>query len=156
MAEEPSYAVELVLGICEYLGATGAGLYDPAGYDPAYKGEVPVIVPQGFPATPRALIGVSWYGDVRSPEHRVARQLVQIKTRTPTRDPLAGLALVDGIRRRLHEQRYLQLGRVRVSRVRRESTSDLGRSPTDDAPEFTSAYSFQGLEWLLPAAAASP
>jgi hypothetical protein len=156
MAEEPSYAVELVLGLCDFLGRTGVGFYDPEGYPPSYDEDLPAIVPQSFPPTPRALIGVTLYGDVRSPEHPVARQLIQIKTRTPARDPLAGTALVDAIKRRLHERTYLQLGRVRLSRIRRESFAYLGPSPTDGAPEYTSAYSFQGLEWLLPAAPRIP
>jgi hypothetical protein len=148
---EPSYEAELVTGLALYLHAQGVAHFTEPETPNPHPDTVPTLYFGQFPAKPPLALALNWYADESEPRTNVTTSLVQLRFRIGDRHREM-LRIVGTVRSVLHERAYLDLGRVRASKVTQRSFADLGLdTSTPRLREFTLNYAFRGMRYLHPA-----
>lgn len=115
----------IIDSLARHLAATGLVRYDPDGdYGP---GTLPAVFVGEMPATPDAAVLLNVYNDSRDrdPDRANPDVWVQVRCRTPGRDPRVTDDLADAIFDVLDDKtRYVMPGGVNVARSIREVTAD--------------------------------
>lgn len=135
---EDSLTLDVTAGVISMLVEAGIGTWDETGiYTEATT--PPGIVVGRLPQTPAAVIGVNPYIAQMDAQPGTDIRAVQIRIRTPSRDPRPAIRTVDQLEELLHGRENLTFSGHPVPLIWRHSLADLGVNDQDQY-ELTDNY----------------